>query len=386
MVTLVPLDHQPSAPAFMSPSFYSDATEEALRHWAGTHLADTRLAAAPPVKEPGVVRAFARTHGVAPVLAAQLKAASPSSPVTWWNDTDEKQVVAVEMARRKEFTGTATALFDRVEPPPIVFKGQALAHCLYDESWLRPRTDIDVLVNRDMRDSVAEVLLGQGYHRAESIDGDLILRQVGYRKKLHGVDHTWDVHWKLSNRPALADILSYEDLLRGAVEARIDDARFLVPNPVDSLLIACLHLIGHHSNEIRLIWLYDIHLLIASLAEAEQSRFLEKAKGATEAQSACHTAIALTQRYLPSHRSYDLLQGLPPNPADRSVSARSYAGRLITDGRALSREDRLRFIRQHLFPSADYMVRRFGIRHRWQLPFWYGVRIVRAVPKLFRRR
>ncbi len=147
-----------------------------------------------------------------------------------------------------------------------------------------------------------------------------------------------------------------------------------------------MHLIGHHAGEPRLIWLYDIHLLAGLLKDSEYRRFLDEAAAPAAVRAACHAALALTQRYIPSERTDRLCCALDPGPGERWRMNRFYLTGLFADASAVGRGRRLRFVGQHIFPSAAYMVKRFDIRHRWQLPFWYAVRIGRAIPKLFRRR
>jgi hypothetical protein len=47
---------------------------------------------------------------------------------------------------------------------------------------------------------------------------------------------------------------------------------------------------------------------------------------------------------------------------------------------------RWRWLGQHLFPEADYMRRKYDFQHPGWLPWFYGVRFVRGVGKLFHQR
>ena len=46
---------------------------------------------------------------------------------------------------------------------------------------------------------------------------------------------------------------------------------------------------------------------------------------------------------------------------------------------------RLRWLGQYLFPDADYIRRKYGIRHSLWVPWFYGVRIVQGVAKRIRQ-
>ncbi|MDZ7841404.1 MAG: nucleotidyltransferase family protein [Gammaproteobacteria bacterium] len=359
--------------------------EEQLRVWAGRLLVAPRDATPNTERNPGILGVFLRRHGVDLCLHHVLSEHAPAASHTL-PGPDTRHEIAVEMARTHEFCRVSRALRERFNEPPLVFKGQALAHTLYPQPWLRPRGDIDILVKRAAMPPLCRAMERLGYEKALGTDGDLVMTQTAMRRRSGGVEHVWDLHWKLSNRPALSGIISCQALRQTAVEVAVGNTIFAAPSDVDSLLIACLHLVGHHAGEVRLIWLYDIHLLVAALSGAERERFLDKAMDGPRVRAACHAAFELTQRYLPAERTDDLRRELDPGTGARQRSGRTYLSRLAEDARAVDKGHRLRFVRQHVFPSADYMMKRFNIRRRWQLPFWYAVRIGRAIPKLFRRR
>jgi hypothetical protein len=47
---------------------------------------------------------------------------------------------------------------------------------------------------------------------------------------------------------------------------------------------------------------------------------------------------------------------------------------------------RLRWLGQHLFPATGYIRGQYDVRHPLRLPWFYGVRFVRGVGKLFHQR
>lgn len=359
--------------------------EERLRIWAGGMLVSPRGATSNAEWDPETVNDFLQRHGIDLCLHHVLSdhRAQPPRPLA---APDTRHAIAVEMARTHEFCRVGRALRERFNEPPLVYKGQALAHTLYPQPWLRPRGDIDMLVERDAIPPLCREMERLGYEKTLDTDGDLVLTQTAMHRRAGGVEHVWDLHWELSNRPAFSGFISCRELRQTAAEVTVGDTVFAAPCNVDNLLIACLHLIGHHGGGVRLIWLYDIHLLAASLGSAERERFLEKAMDTTPVRAACHAALSLTHRYLPSGDTDALRRTLDPGGGARWRAGQSYLAGLVADGAAVGRGNRLRFMAQHIFPSSEYMIRRFGIRRRWQVPFWYGIRIARAIPKLFRRR
>jgi len=292
--------------------------------------------------------------------------------------------VAAEMAREKKFLqdldeGDLLRRFN-----PVFFKGQALAYSLYPQPWMRPREDIDILIDERDRQAAVAAFESLGYERSLSLDGDLVLPQLTMRQAA-GPGPAWDIHWRFSSRPAFAGCLDYAARQEWTVTTRAGSHVIRIPDPPHSLLIACLHLFGHHPGERRLLWLYDMHLLLESLTDAERKVFVRAALRDRQTQSTCHAALAMAGRYLPTPRNAQLCRALDPGPGARRAPNHAHLGRLLDDLRAVRGQNRWRFMKQHALPSAHYMVERFGIRRRWQIPFWYVLRIGRALPKLFRR-
>ncbi|MGA8259974.1 MAG: nucleotidyltransferase family protein [Arenicellales bacterium] len=367
---------------------YRDSTsrhEEELRAWAGALLVEGSAPRQAPVSDYQEIGTFLRHHGLEALIFGRMDRTSmPADVAAEWK-AGLSRAAALELARKEEFVSVMRALSPQGQPSPIVFKGQALAYSLYPQPWLRPRVDVDLLIEKTRFDTVEKSLVGLGYERFNAIDGDLILRQAIFQKRSFHTMHAWDVHWAISNRPALAGALTYRRLLETATPRDVDGVSILVPDLVDALLIACVHLIGHHSADTRLIWLYDIHLLANALSEAQCHDFLRAAAAHAEMKSACRASLELTGLYLPTRRTRDLSRLLGSATGVRAPAVRSRFMHLLQDARAVRGSDRIAFVRQHLFPSPAYMTRRYGIKRRWQLPFWYVIRIGRALPKLFGR-
>lgn len=359
--------------------------EEGLRLWCGALLVGAP-ARSPDQMGPRAVRSFVDRHGVGPLIAGKTRSSGIVRDAFAGNGS-EKAAVAVEMARQAEFVSVVAVLQAQIPAAePVVFKGQALAYQVYENPWLRPRGDIDALIDRDRFDAIVDLLQQCGYERETAFDGGLVLKQETLAKHQHGTSHAWDLHWSISNRPAFEDFLTYADLFESGERIPVGDVSFVAPNKIHGLLLACLHLVGHHANDIRMIWLYDIHLLAHALSDSRVEDFLDAAGRRTEVRAACHAALATTQRYMPTARMQALARSLDPGPGSRVRLGERRMARLWADARAVGRGNRLQWMRQNVFPSRSYMMRRFGIRRGWQLPFWYGIRILRAVPKLFRRR
>ncbi len=158
----------------------------------------------------------------------------------------------------------------------ILFKGTALAHTVYPQPWYRPRSDADCLVDPRDRALAHQVLTDLGYQKHFAIEGRYVSYQSLYSKSLPGQSQMHiDLHWRINNRQCLSQAYAVADLW---AERQMTSAHLPVPNNIDSLLIACLHRLGHHAQEERLTWLFDIHLLSCALNDTEWQTLVNKAQ------------------------------------------------------------------------------------------------------------
>jgi hypothetical protein len=95
---------------------------------------------------------------------------------------------------------------------PIVFKGAALSHLVYDSASLRPDVDTDFFVRRSDVESVRRALVEHGYTEPSMSGGELVFCQFQMVKTdRFGIQHVLDVHWKISTQSLFADLLTYDD-------------------------------------------------------------------------------------------------------------------------------------------------------------------------------
>lgn len=151
----------------------------------------------------------------------------------------------------------------------ILFKGAALAHTYYPEPWMRPRTDSDCLISQQDHDKFEAVLISQlEFKKLFAIEGKLVSYQSTYVRKLtKNTNLILDLHWRINNRQTLAKLYTIDEISeRGTTTASLNNA-VIIPSAVDSILLSCIHRLGHHTGDERLIWLYDIHILANILDE-----------------------------------------------------------------------------------------------------------------------
>lgn len=168
-------------------------------------------------------------------------------------------------ARRNEHLISVLEALVAAGVAALLFKGAALAHSHYPRPELRERDDTDLAVNVAHLQAAGDVLERLGFRPITANEGSLVMRQRLYRRRdVDGLMHNIDLHWAISNSSRTAR-LTVRGLLARSVALPALSAHARVPGSIDALLIACAHLDAHHVDDVRLIWLYDIHLLIENM-------------------------------------------------------------------------------------------------------------------------
>ena len=341
--------------------------------------------------------AAARAHGLVALVHERLRATcwqdlSESARQLWWRAASADAAAAL---RRDLHLRETLDLLAEAGVHPLIIKGAALAQTHYPSPGLRPRGDSDLWITDGDRITLDRTLLGAGYEIPLGIDGDLIRHQTSYVRRFGdcGFALVYDAHWRISNRAAVvhSKALDYTFCASRAmaVKALGPNARALADE--DALLLACVHLVGHHAQEQRLIWLYDIHLLVEAM---DGSCFRGFATLAEESGFAavCKDVIRRSAGYFDT-RSTDAAAWCeePESVGGAAVPSirLGYATAsdvLWSNLRALpSWSQRIGYVVQTAWPSASYMTRRYAIDRPWKLPYYYLKRLVCGLAKLGRR-
>lgn len=304
---------------------------------------------------------------------------------------DELRAAAVvEVVREHELRAVLNQMAD-AGVRPILLKGAALAHTHYRRPHLRPRIDTDLMIPASSLDVIARTLIALGYHRPCEVDGALSTGQFHLQKyDRDGLFHALDIHWRVSNVRAFADVLTYEELAHDAVVVSALGAHAWSPSPIHALLVACVHRVAHHGDTNDLLWLFDVHLLARAFSPHERDSFTRLAS-ARRVRAVCGKTLRLAQAAF-GRLDVEWIASLSDAGGAIEPSAAFLGGRLRqvdilrADLVATPRwQARLQLLREHLFPSATFMYERYGTGLRLALPFLYLHRIIRGLPKWFRR-
>jgi hypothetical protein len=300
---------------------------------------------------------------------------------------------ARELVRGREIGSVLDALAARAVQP-ILLKGVALAYAFYASPASRPRLDTDLLIRRDEVQTIRQTMAALGYTEPPFGDGELLFAQFQMVKQdRFGVDHIFDFHWKISTQSMFADVLAYDDLAAASEPVPALGSHARAANRVHALLLACIHPVMHHRNVERLVWLYDIHLLVSRLSDTELHDFAALADDRRVA-AICARQLALTRARFHTPVPAPLMAGLasPRAPEPTGIylrPARRWHHELVSNIRGLEGwADRLRLLREIVLPGPRYMMEAYSLPASGfvLLPAVYVHRCVYGVWKILRGR
>lgn len=339
---------------------------------------------------PELVPARVRYHGVAVLLHERAEAIAdwPAAVRRAIRDS-AVQAAMWELSHQQCLARLHHALVSR-GVRTLLLKGTALAYGLYANPASRMRADSDLLVAPADLAGCRSVLEECGFRRAPD-RGEHTTQEEAWSTLGPGdVPCHIDLHRRFSNAGMLAGLVTWDEL---------DAAREPLPRlgaacaglgRLHALLLACLHRARHrtspyysdgiaHFGGDRLVWLYDIHLLAASLSTADWRAFASLAlrKGVA---GVCLEGLEMAGTRLGTRSDRQAMSALAARGRTEQATIYLDSGRLgqiVRDlGAVPGMGRRLSFVREMLVPPAGYV--RMLYRHaRWQwLPLLYTRHVV----------
>ena len=253
---------------------------------------------------------------------------------------------------------------------PVLFKGTALAYSIYPSGALRIRGDTDLIIPPSELAQFTTILTTLGFKTDVGMDGELVAYQTSfYRQELGSGTHTLDVHWRISNSELLSRLFSYQELRKRAQPIARLSQDALAVDLVDALLIACMHRSAHkqipyyldgvaYYDGDRLIWLYDIHLLLGKMSSSQLDEFVARAteKGLS---SVCLEGIERARGYFHTQVQDEIMLALNHSGPQETVARYLNGSHLLRtwmDFKALGNlYKQLQFLKETVFPPESYM-------------------------------
>jgi hypothetical protein len=254
----------------------------------------------------------------------------------------------------------------------LLTKGEALASTVYSIPGTRTRCDSDLFIR------IADIARA----RQAALDSGFVIASPVYKTHQFTVRRAgeapdvfeFDVHWRILNAPRYARALSFDEAYERSVEVPgTESVRML--NAVDALLLACMHRVASdwHDQE-RLIWIYDIHLLVSMMTPLQLDDFADRAVR-LNIQMSCLDGLIRSRACLGTVLPDDVMDKLASPETPRTLShryAESNLGLLIDDWKNLSDSQARRALVRELFlPTGDSLLDKYGKHERWWLPLLY---------------
>jgi hypothetical protein len=260
----------------------------------------------------------------------------------------------------------------------VVLKGAALADMLYEDRALRPMNDLDVLVSIDQLDVAMDVMRRCGYQ----------IQKAGYHLVYSGGPMgrvTLELHWSLTGISLPTHTEFYRGIQERAVNwGRPDESgvRALSLCPEDQLLYLAAHLrLQHPGEHSRLIWYYDLHLLVEKCGDGlDWSGMLKRRAPQAWMQGLFRTlqgaqerlGTSLPEWFMTELSAADKIHRQPADGMRRVELNRQ--GRVWEALGELGWKLRLRVVYNLLAPHPTYMRWRYKPRPAWLWPACYPLR------------
>ena len=274
---------------------------------------------------------------------------------------------------------------------PLLMKGTPLAYIIYPQPHLRTRCDTDILfAHKADAERAWGVVRQMGYKRPHSISGEFISSEFTcFKSGKLGVEHALDFHWKVSNNQLFTHTLLFDELQTESVPVPCLGEQAYALNSVHSLLHACIHLLSHtpYGDGDRLIWLYDIHLLAKTFDRTKWENFTTPAVE-KKICNICFEGLRKATSALATPVPADVWKILREAGEKERTTANMGSSRLrmeLANFQSLPGwRERSQLLKEHLFPSADYLLNKYHTSNRYLLPYLYIRRLVQGIGKVFR--
>lgn len=341
----------------------------------------------------GAFLVLAQAQGVAPLVYATFQASNrfqlmPQKVLASLRDM-YYQSLAQNSLLLRDLEGILGVLA-AAHIPAIVLKGAHLAVDLYPDCALRPMHDLDVLVREDDFEGARQALESIGYTQPFPVLSQRVTRQVGfelYLSKPGGRTPGIELHWGLvggrEDRRSPPVSWFWENTQPFSMFNHPYDPQYIrALNPTANLLYLCAHLFLEHGGASeRLLWLYDIYLLLCRWgAEINWDILLNKA-GELDWTQPLFSGLWAAQQDLVAPLPGGLLDELQSSNPGLIVPLRGVyqpqPPHAQATWEALSRlrwRARLRLALALLFPSPAHLRWRYQPNPPWLLPLYYPLK------------
>lgn len=338
-------------------------------------------------------------HGIAAVLHHDTGLLREWPPTLLDRIAEEARLLGIwEMTH----AAAVSQLIERLESAGIatvLMKGTALAYSIYDDPSMRRRGDSDLLIRPADLEAARALLAESGWYRNDDPHG--LTFQEGWLHDSAGhFVHALDLHWAVSDRPVLQNVLRVEDffahrsaLTRLAPSAfRADHALTMIHSAINQewhVAHGYWAEKGRVKDARRLIWALDFDLLARAMKAENWDRLVSLsiscgvsplvADGLADAASKFDAPVPL-----------DVLEALEKEPLAPNLAAYFAAGDKLSEfwldlRTASSWTDRMTMVKTRAFPPRKHLVEKFPQQANWPTIALQALLIVETSKRLIKR-
>jgi hypothetical protein len=195
----------------------------------------------------------------------------------------------------------------------LLIKGNACARSFYSDPALRSGSDIDLMVHPSQMMLCEELMRREGYSQEDSQfqrSPEYYYDETFYPQQTGELRDPIEVHWQYYPQIGGADTSIVDGFFARALPVEEGLLTFERMHPVDALIHSAQHIAVKHTNDIRLIWIYDIAILAGRLTP-EDWQTLQSRCGEYNARLAVEMSLRMAHLWCG-------LQ-IPPDVADFST-------------------------------------------------------------------
>jgi hypothetical protein len=279
--------------------------------------------------------------------------------------------------------GEVCEAFNKKKISVLIYKGPALACTIYPAYAARPFNDIDLLVKPEQYKIARDILLQIGY-QPEVNRFEKFQELFNSESFIHQGDTTHlfeiDLHWDIFQYHGLKRKNDVEELFRNKADVDTPILNFQTLSKVDALIQAAFHLILHHKDGRRLIWISDIALLAQSLVYPDDWSVLQKKVAEFNMHLTMDNALKLAQMWnglqVPEeYRSFSKWMHSKEDQEAEIIYAMNKQGPDIRLSGYLdsirSAPKKIPYVLNFLFPDLDFMRANYPPSRSWLLPWSY---------------
>jgi hypothetical protein len=283
--------------------------------------------------------------------------------------------------------------------PIIPLKGIYLAETFYRDIGLRQMSDIDLLVKEKDSKRCLQILSEMGFVAKERIKTTFINNQSGAKHLPTMVknDIFVEIHYRVpvDNTPNVIDI---DDYWQSATTVTLFNTQTLALSPENLLQYLCIHLERHfNEGKIQLYQFTDLLILLQKYYHIINWELFEKNCLAINCIKNAGKILFLLHKFFlvefPEHIRHSFI------PQEDNNATRLFVHYLNCDEISIQKaigiqnvrnlkkvkgiKKRVRFVIDDLFPSRTFMYRRYHIKHKPLVIFYYSKRLMKGLILLF---